>query len=210
MIGRHLEDEGPGLTDDAGLASCLTEIARVFDADASMVAAFERSTGSTPSPTRHRRSGECGRPPRCGSLARPRPAPDLVATRRGLGRRRGLLGVATCAAAATVAPAVLLAIPGWAGTAAWTRGTPLAGATSPRELDLGSAPVNRAPSARPSSRPPRRGALVDPGRRRIADRTHPRALAEGETPPTLEDADAARRWLALARDRTITAAGVDA
>ncbi len=211
-IGRHLEDEGPDLTDDAGLAACLTEIARVFEADAIdgvglRAIDWKRALG------------------RLGTID-PESAADRLDAVRSLGLdllpaslRRGavwagvggLLGVATCAAAATVAPAVLLAIPGWAGT-----GAGLAGLLSLVRRASGNAEVGSDPSGfRPLGEAVFAAAAsavlwwTQAGDESRTERTLD-ALAEGETPPALEDADAARRWLALARDRAIAAAGVDA
>lgn len=212
VIGRHLEDEGSGLTDDAGLASCLTEIARVFEADTI-------DGGGLRAIDWKHTLGRLGTVDPENAAARVDAVRSLgldllpASLRRGAvwAGVGGLLGVATCAAAATVAPAVLLAIPGWAGTGAGLAGLLSLVRRAPENPDLGSAPSEPSPLGEAVFATAASAVLwwTQAGDESRTERTLV-ALADGETPPTLEDADAARRWLALARDRTITAAGVDA
>ena len=215
VIGRHLGGDDP-LPSDAALASCLSEVARVFRA---------RSGGNSSADLwcarlaalRELDSSDVSR--RAASLTRTGLGllPAGLRTRAvwvGVG---GLLGVAACAAAAIVAPGALVALPGWAATGAGMAGllslarrsddrtgSALAAATVGSPLDaprrLGEAVVAAAASAVLwwSQR-------ADEARTRRALE----ALAPDDAVPALDDADGARRWLATARLRVVVAAKGD-
>ena len=211
-IGQHLDGDDP-LPSDAALASCLTEVARTFRAEAG---------GAS------RAAGWSARLAALRGLD-PSDASSLTAslTATGIGllpaalRQRalwaglgGLLGAAACAAAATVAPAALLALPGW--TAA---GAGVAGLLS---LVRGGGKAGSAPAADAAPAGPRRlGEAVfaaaasavlwwSQGADEARTTRALEALAPDDVVPALDDADGARRWLAAARGRVLAAARGDA
>ena len=210
-IGRHLEGDDP-LPSDAALAACLTEVARAFRAEAGSAAATADWSA--------RLAALRGLDPSDA----PRLAASLAATGVGLlpaGLRQralwaglgGVLGAAACAAAASVAPAALLALPSWAA----------AGAGVAALLSLarrGGAASGPAAEAGPD-RPQRLGEAVlaaaasavlwwAQGADEARTTRALEALAPDDVAPALDDADGARRWLAAARARVVAAAGRDA
>ena len=211
-IGRHLEGDDP-LPSDAALASCLGEVARTFQ--------VEGDGGSPSVAWRARLAGLSALDlpdvsSRAASLARTGIGllPAALRTRAVWAGLGGLLGVAACAAAATVAPGALVALPGWAATGAGVAGL----------LSLARRGGGESGAARPAD-----GSATDPGSpRRLgeavlaaaasavlwwsqgADEARTtralEALAPGDALPVFDDPDAARRWLATARLRVVAAA----
>ena len=216
VIGRHLGGDDP-LPSDAALASCLGEVARTF-----------RAQGGGDSPAdvwRMRLTALRDLDPsdvsrRASSLTRTGLdlLPASLRTRAVWAGVGGLLGVAACAAAATVAPVALVALPGWAAT-----GAGLAGVLSlARRGDdrTGSAQAAAAVGSPPGA-PRRLGEAVfaaaasavlwwSQGSDEARTTRALEALAPDDAVPPLDDADGARRWLATARFRVVTAAKGDA
>ncbi|MCY4030349.1 MAG: DUF2868 domain-containing protein [Acidobacteria bacterium] len=212
VIGRHLEGDDP-LPSDAGLASCLGEVARTFQA--------EGDGGSSTDAWRARLAGLAAldRPDvssHAASLARTGIGllPAALRTRAVWAGLGGLLGVAACAAAATVAPGALLALPGWAAT-----GAGVAGLLSLARRGGGEAGAARpAPATAADPGPPRRlcEAVLAAAASAVlwwsqgADEARTtralEALVPGDELPAFDDPDGARRWLATARLRVVAAA----
>ena len=211
VIGRHLEGDDP-LPSDAGLASCLDEVARTFRAGAGGDPRTEAWSA--------RLAALRGLDPADASSL----AASLAATGVGLLpaalRQRalwaglgGLLGAAACAAASTVAPAALLALPSWAAA-----GAGVAGLLSlvRRGGGTGSPP----PADAAPDRPQRLGEAVfaaaasavlwwSQGADEARTTRALEALVPDDVSPALDDADGARRWLAAARGRVVAAARGD-
>jgi hypothetical protein len=129
----------------------------------------------------------------------------------GLG---GLLGASACIAAATIAPATLVALPGWIGS-----GAGLGGALSlTRRRDPDDTTPGDAPSGddrpRLDDRVPTLATLAVLLWSQGGDEARTTRLLDAVLPddrlPTLVDADAARRWLATVRTRVLAVAGDDA
>ena len=216
VIGRHLEGDDPLPSDDA-LASCLGEVARTFQA--------QGGNDSRRDVWRARLAAVRELDPRDasgGAAALARTGMGLLpaglrsrAVWAGLG---GLLGVAACAAAATVAPGALVALPGWAAT-----GAGVAGLLSLARRGGGKTGSPRPPGAAdPTSGPPRLGEAVfaaaasavlwwSQGADEARTTRALEALAPDDAVPAFDDPDGARRWLATARARVVAAArGADA
>ncbi|MCY3842184.1 MAG: DUF2868 domain-containing protein, partial [Acidobacteria bacterium] len=212
VIGRHLEGDDP-LPSDAALASCLGEVARTFQA--------EGDGGSSTDAWRARLAGLAAldRPDvssRAASLARTGIGllPAALRTRAVWAGLGGLLGVAACAAAATVAPGALLALPGWAATGAGVAG--LLSLARRGGGETGAARPAPATEADPGS-PRRLGEAVlaaaasavlwwSQGADEARTTRALEALAPGDALPAFDDPDGARRWLATARLRVVAAA----
>ena len=209
VIGRHLDGDDP-LPSDPALASCLGEIAGTFRA---------REEGETRTEAWRARlaslrdldPADVSR----GAASLTRTGLDMLPvalrTRAVWAGCGGLLGVAACAAAATVAPVALVALPGWAAT-----GAGVAGLLS--LVRRGGAGAGSAHAVDPASGPRRLGEAVFGAAASVvlwwsqgADEARTtralEALAPNDVVPALDDADAARRWLAAARRRVVAAAG---
>lgn len=211
-IGRFLPEStsaGPLLPSDEGMAACLLAIAETF-----------KASPATTSIDWSDRLGSIGRTltdVSADPVTRMKSIRSLgmgfvpAALRNGAvwSGVGGLIGVAACAAAATVAPAALVAMPGWAGTSAGIAGLlsllrsakSATGSTSDpidhagEHRSLGEAVFSAAASSvlwwSQSADEARTQRLLE-------------ALATGDqTTPTLEDATAARLWLAGARQRIV-------
>ena len=210
VIGRHLEGDDPLPSDDA-LASCLGEVARTFRA--------QGGNDSRRDVWRARLAAVRELDPRDasgGAAALARTGIGLLpaglrsrAVWAGLG---GLLGVAACAAAATVAPGALVALPGWAAT-----GAGVAGLLSLARRGGGKTGSPQPPGADPASGPPRLGEAVfaaaasavlwwSQGADEARTTRALEALAPDDAVPAFDDPDGARRWLATARARVVAAA----
>ena len=212
-IGRHLEGGDP-LPSDAALASCLGEVAGTFRAaggvDSGLAAWRTRLAALRdldPADTARRAASltriGVGLLP-AGLRAR--------AVWTGVG---GLLGAAACAAAATAAPAALLALPGW--TAA---GAGVAGLLS--LVRKGGSPAVSPGSASSTTGPPQRLAETvfaasasavlwwSQGADEARTTRALEALVPDGTVPAFDDPDGARRWLAAARRRVVSAVGREA
>ncbi len=207
-IGQHLEGNDP-LPSDAALASCLAEVARAFRAEAgdeSRTAAWSARLAALRGLDQSDASGLAASLATTGVGLLPA-ALRQHAVWAGLG---GLLGAAACAAAAIVAPAALLALPGWA-----TAGAGVAGLLSFARRgggQPGSPPADAAPDG-----PQRLGEAVfaaaasavlwwSQGADEARTTRALEALAPDDIVPALDDPDGARRWLATARDRVLAAA----
>ena len=211
-IGRFLPDsttEGPTLPSDDGLAACLLAVAEAF-----------KASPATTSIDWSVRLGSIGR-----TLADVSADPGTrLESLRSLGLGfvpaamrsgavwsgvGGLLGVAACAAAATVAPAALVAIPGWAGTGAGIAGL-LSLLRSAKSATSSATEVTDHTEAERSLGDAVFGAATASVLwwSQAADEARTtrllEALAAGdESTPVLEDAAAARLWLAAARQRIV-------
>ena len=215
VIGRHLDGADP-LPSDAALASCLGEVARTFRA---------RSGDNSPDDVWRvrlaalRELDSSGVSRRVTSLTRAGLGllPAGLRTRAVWAGVGGLLGVAACAAAATIAPGALVALPGWAAT-----GAGLAGLLSlARQGDDGTGSAQVAATAGSSSDAPcRLGEAVfaaaasavlwwSQGGDEARTTRALEALAPDDAVPALDEADGARRWLATARLRVVAAAKGD-
>ena len=214
-IGRHLNGDDP-LPSDTALASCLSEIARVFRAESDgdspadiwrVRLAALRDLDPSDVPSRVSLLTQTG----LGLL------PASLRTRAVWAGLGGLLGVAACAAAATVAPVTLVALPGWAVTGAGVAG--LLSLARPNDDGTGCA---QAASAAGSSADVsgRLGEAVFAAAAsavlwwsQSADEARTTraldALVPDDAVPTLDDADGARLWLAAARHRVVAAAKED-
>ena len=211
VIGRHLEGDDP-LPSDRALAACLGEVARTFRAaDGRARAEAWRARLAAlrdldPADVSHR----------AASLTRTGVGllPAALRTRAVWAGCGGVLGAAACAAAATVAPAALLALPGWA-----VAGAGVAGLLSLARR--GGGKMDEAPDAEAA-------ASGSGARRRLAEAVFAaaasavlwwsqgadearttralEALAPDDAVPAFDDADGARRWLATARLRVVAAA----
>ena len=210
IIGRYLDDSSEAaLPHDDALANCLLDLAREFDADPnrrSMIHGIDWP-GTLDDlihidPRDSVRRVEAIR--RIGVDLLPRPL-QRGATWAGVG---GILGVAACAAAATVAPAVLVAMPGWAGA-----GAGLAGLLSlVRRTDTPESHHSTDQAGKPEL-----GDVVFSATTtavlwwaQTGDEIRTEAMLAAVSGPTkdvplLEDADAARRWLAATRGRVVQA-----
>ena len=210
IIGRYLDDSSEAaLPHDDALANCLLDLAREFDADPNR---RSRIHGIDWPGTLHDlihidprdsvRRVEAIR--RIGVDLLPRPL-QRGATWAGVG---GILGVAACAAAATVAPAVLVAMPGWAGA-----GAGLAGLLSlVRRTDTPESHHSTDQAGKPEL-----GDAVFAATTtavlwwaQTGDEIRTESMLAAVSGPTedvplLEDADAARRWLAATRGRVVQA-----
>lgn len=121
----------------------------------------------------------------------------------------GILGIGACAAIATVAPAALAALPGWAGSGAGLGG--VLGVARTLRRGKTTDTTNDEPS------PPSGSALGEAvlglagwsvlwwsqGGDEVRTTRLLEALHPDDEPPHLADADAARRWLAAARQRLL-------
>ena len=212
VIGRHLEGADP-LPSDEALASCLSEVARTFRTGA--------GGDSRTEAWRARLAALRGLDPSDA----PRLAASLTAAGVGLlpaalrpralwAGLGGLLGAGACAAAATVAPTALLALPSWTAAGAGVAGllslvrrgpktgSPAAADAAPdRPQRLGEAVLAAAASA---------VLWWSQGADEARTARALEALAPDDAVPVLDDADGARRWLAAARGRVVAAAGGDA
>ena len=211
VIGRHLDGDDPLPSDDA-LASCLGEIARTFraqDGSASRAELWRARVAAL----RELDPADLSR--RAASLARTGVGllPGPLRTRAvwvGLG---GLLGVAACAAAATIAPGALVALPGWAATGAGVAGLlSLArrdDTTSAAAADPASGTVPRLAESVLAAAA---SAVLwwSQGADEARTTRALEALAPDDVMPVFDDADGARRWLATARLRVVAAAGREA
>ena len=210
-IGRHLEGNDPLPSDDA-LASCLGEVARTFQAQSgsdSRRDAWRARLAALRDLEPLNASGSAAALARTGIGLLPAGLRSR-AVWAGLG---GLLGVAACAAAATVAPGALVALPGWAAT-----GAGVAGLLSLARRGGGKAGSPRRPgAAAPASGAPRLGEAVfaaaasavlwwSQGADEARTTRALEALAPDDAVPAFDDPDGARRWLATARARVVVAA----
>ena len=209
VIGRHLDGEDP-LPSDTALASCLGEVAQTFRAGgggAAGAGAWRTRLAALRALDPSDISRRAASLTRTGVDLLPRPL-RTRAVWVGLG---GLLGAAACAAAATVAPGAILALPGWAAT-----GAGVAGLLS---LARRSAGKTGAPQAGESTSDPagRLGEAVfaaaasavlwwSQGADEARTTRALEALAPDDVVPQFDDADGARRWLAGARRRVVAAA----
>ena len=208
IIGRHLDGSSETvLPHDDALANCLLELARDFDADPNRRSAIHEIDWSgalsdlihiDPRDSVRRLEAIRG----IGIDLLPRPLQRGV-TWAGVG---GVLGVAACAAAATVAPAVLVAMPGWAGAGAGLAGllslarrTPSSAGEASKER-LAGQELGEAVFAATTTAVLWWAQTGDEIRTEAA-----LAAISGPTQdvPMLEDADAARRWLAVTRNRVV-------
>jgi len=212
-IGRHLDAPDDPLPSDAAHAAAVRAIVEELgaaDAGASRLTGWA-SRLTIPAGVELDRPGD-----RLTALARG--GLDLLpgtirtgAVWAGLG---GLLGASACIAAATLAPATLVALPGWIGS-----GAGLGGVLSlTRRRDRGDADPGDAPPAddrpRLDDRVPTLATLAVLLWSQGGDEARTTRLLHAVLPedrlPTLDDADAARRWLAAVRTRVPAAAGDDA
>jgi hypothetical protein len=220
-IGRHLDADADALPSDAGYEAVVRAIVAEFateDADSDRLRAWTSRLSDTAFATWRRLDDE--RPAaRLAALARG--GLDLLpgavrtgAVWAGLG---GLLGASACIAAATVAPAALVALPGWIGS-----GAGLGGLLSlTRRAGGGDAGAASAADVTENTNPPRLDDRV-PTLATLAvlwwsqggDEARTSRLLNAVLPddslPELADADAARRWLASVRTRVVAAAEGDA
>ena len=209
VIGRHLEGDDP-LPSDTALASCLDEVARTFRAEAggdSRTAAWSTRLAALRGLDPSDASSLAASLAATGVGLLP-PALRQRALWAGFG---GLLGAAACVAAATVAPAALLAVPSWAAA-----GAGVAGLLS--LVRRGGSPGSPPPPDVAPDRPQRLGEAVfaaaasavlwwSQGADEARTTRALEALAPDDVAPALDDADGARRWLAAARGRVVAAAG---
>ena len=212
-IGQHLDGADP-LPSDAALASCLGAVARTFRAESGAASGLE-AWRTRLAALRDLDAADATR--RAASLTRigvgllP-PALRNRAVWTGLG---GLLGAAACAAAATVAPAALVVLPGWAAAGAGVagllslvrRGGSPAGAPAPGSATA-SPPARLAETVLAASA----SAVLwwSQGADEARTTRALEALVPNHAAPGFDDADGARRWLAAARRRVVTAAGGEA
>ncbi|MDD9984183.1 MAG: hypothetical protein OXU81_22965 [Gammaproteobacteria bacterium] len=216
VIGRHLNGDDP-LPSDTALASCLSEIARVFRAE---------SEGGSPADIWRVRLAALRDldpsdvPRRASSLTQTGLGllPTSLRTRAVWAGVGGLLGVAACAAAATVAPVALVALPGWAATGAGVAGL----LSLVQRVDDRTGAAEAAPaSGSPADASRRLGESVfgasasavlwwSQGADEARTTRALEALAPDDAIPALNDAESARRWLAAARLRVVAAAKGDA
>ena len=216
VLRRHLDGDDP-LPSDTALASCLREVAQTFrvpDGGGPRADVWLPRLAAL----RELDSSDVSR--RAASLTRAGLdlLPAGLRTRTVWAGVGGLLGVAACAAAATVAPGVLVALPGWAAT-----GAGLAGLLSlARRGDGGAGPPQAAATeGSPPDDTRELGEAVfaaaasavlwwSQGGDEARTTRALEALAPDDAVPTLDDAYAARRWLATARLRVVVAAKGDA
>ena len=216
-IGRHLDDGPEALPSDAGYEAAVRAVVAEFDGDA--VARDRLQTWTS------RLSGTALAPWR--RLDDERPAARLAALARGgldllpdgvrsgavwagLG---GLLGASACIAAATVAPAALVGLPGWIGSGAGLGGllslTRLPGGGEAGAANGAEATATTNP-ARLDDRVPALATLAVLWWSQGGDEARTSRLLNSVLPedslPALADADAARRWLASVRTRVVAAA----
>ena len=213
VIGQHLDGPDP-LPSDAALASCLGAVARTFRAESGAASGLE-AWRTRLAALRDLDGADATR--RAASLTRigvgllP-PALRDHAVWTGLG---GLLGAAACAAVATVAPAALVVLPGWAAT-----GAGVAGLLS--LVRRGGSPAGSPAPGSATTHPPARLAETvlaasasavlwwSQGADEARTTRALEALVPNQAAPAFDDADGARRWLAAARGRVVTAAGGEA
>ena len=216
VIGRYLDGDDP-LPSDAALAACLSEVAGVFRArggDDSREDVWRARLAAL------RELGPSDVTRRAASLTRTGLGllPAGLRTRAVWAGVGGLLGVAACAAAATVAPGALVALPGWAAT-----GVGLAGLLSLARRGDGGTGSSQAAATEgsPSEDTRELGEAVfaasasavlwwSQGADEARTTCALEALAPDDAVPALDDAYAARRWLATARLRVVAAAKGDA
>lgn len=208
-IGRHLDDPAR-LASDEGYAEAVRDLAVEFGVAAAT------STASNPFSNLAdlRDLDATTAMERAGALARV--GLDLLpstlrqgAAWAGLG---GLLGATACLAAASIAPAALVALPGWAGTGAGVAGL----LSLVRKASPGSTTTESSEPDPSSSNPTIDERLAALATTAVllwsqgGDEARTTRLLEAVLPddrlPTLEDGDAGRRWLATIRGRVIAAA----
>lgn len=211
VIGHRLDADTDRLPSDAGHAAAVRELVRELSGDdstADRLGSWFTRIGS--------RGGldVTGEAARAAALARTGlellPASLRTgAVWAGLG---GVLGASACIAAATIAPATLVAMPGWIGSGAGLAG--LLSLTRRRrdgdpDAKTSTQESDETESPRLDDRVP---ALVSMAvlwwaqggdEARTTRLLH--AVLPGDTLPSLPDADAARRWLAAARHRVVSA-----
>jgi len=217
LIGRHLSST-PSLPDDEALATCLTEIARIHSAQLNQNSEGWRAWGhrlKELDPNSASNSFKMITSRGLGLL------PEGLRSHAGWIGIGGLLGAAACAAAAVAAPAALVSLPAWAGTGAGIAGilkvwrtTRPTNTAEPEDIDVDTA-ANQAE---------RLGASVlgaatvsvlwwmqgkDEAQISAALSTLMQVQNSGGQPPRLQNAEAARRWLADARRAIVSEKGRD-
>lgn len=122
----------------------------------------------------------------------------------------GVLGATACLAAASIAPAALVALPGWAGTGAGIAGLlSLTRRGRTADVTAHADPATTPESGSLSDRVPALATLAVLLWSQSGDEARTARLLDAVLPtdalPDLPDADAARRWIATMRRRVVAA-----
>lgn len=220
MIGRHLSST-PSLPDDEALATCLTEIARIHSAQLHQTFKRWNAWGHRLKELDPNSASDRFKMMTSHGLGL---LPEGLRSHAGWIGIGGLLGAAACAAAAVAAPAALVSLPAWAGTGAGIAGilkiwrtTRPTNTPEPEDTDVDTA-------ATAANEAERLGASVlgaatvsvlwwmqgeDEAQISAALSTLIQVQNSGGQPPRLQNAEAARRWLADARRAIVSEKGRD-
>ncbi len=209
-IGRRLDHDSDPLPSDTAHAAAVRAIIEEIGAD--------RSGGDRVKTLTSRVAGwrdlDATRPAaRLAALARGgvELLPDTVRAGAVWASLGGLLGASACIAAATLAPATLVALPGWIGSGAGIGGLLSLTRRRAGHTDDGHEDADQAP--RLDDRVPALAAFAVLMWSQSGDELRTSRLLQAVLPddalPTLEDAEAARLWLATVRAQVIDAMEVD-